>query len=82
MKKYFINIWSSGEEIAKTFKKHFDEIAPKFNIIENRYYKRKTENIEDPVKKASFKYRNHLSITNIKDIMRSKIFTLSVSKLF
>ena len=77
MKKYFINIWSSGEEIAK----YFDEIAPKFNI-ENRYYKRKTENIEDPVKKASFKYRNHPSITNIKDIMRSKIFPLSVSKLF
>ena len=78
MKKYFINNWSSGEEIAK----YFDEIAPKFNIIENRYYKRKTENIEDPVKKASFKYRNHPSITNIKDIIRSKIFPLSVSKLF
>ena len=71
-----------GEEIAKTFKKYFNEIVPKLNIIENTCYIRKTENIEDPVKKASFKYQNHPSITNIKDTMRSKIFPLSVSSLF
>ena len=35
-------------------------------------YIRKTGNIEDPIKKASFKYRYHPSITNIKYIMKSK----------
>ena len=33
---------------------------------------RKTGNIEDPIKKTSFKYRYHPSITNTKDIMKSK----------
>ena len=60
------------EEIAKTFKKYFDEIVPKLNIIQNECYIRKTGNIEDPIKKASFMYRYHPSITNIKDIMKSK----------
>ena len=46
---------------------------PKLNIIQNQFYIRKTGNKEDPVKKASFKYQYHLSsITNIKDIMKSK----------
>ena len=35
-------------------------------------YIRKTGNIEDPVKKALFKYQYHPSITKIKDIMKSK----------
>ena len=62
----------SDVEIAKTFKEYLDEIVPKPNIIQNEYYIRKTGNIEDPVKKASFKYQYHPSITNIKDIMKSK----------
>ena len=33
---------------------------------------RKTGSIEDPLKKALFKYQYHLSITNIKGIMISK----------
>ena len=67
-----------GEEIAKTSKKHFDEILPKLNIIQNKCYIQKTENIQDPVKKN----QNHPSKTNIKDIIKSKIFPLSVSSLF
>ena len=63
---------TSDEEIAKTFKEYFDKIVPKLNIIQNDCYIRKTGNIEDPIKKASFKYRYHPSITNIKDIMKSK----------
>ena len=53
---------------------------PKLNIIQNKCYIRKTEKIEDPVKKVSFK--DHPSITNIKDVMKSKILPLSVSSLF
>ena len=45
---------------------------PKLNIIQNECYIRKTGNIEDSVKQASFKYQYHLRITNIKDIMKSK----------
>ena len=45
---------------------------PKLNIMQNDCYIRKTGNIENPIKKASFKYRYHPSITNIKDIMKSK----------
>ena len=71
----------SDVEIAKTFKEYLDEIVPKPNIIQNEYYIRKTGNIEDPVKKASFKYQYHPSITNIKDIMKSKNIS-SVSSLF
>ena len=37
--------------IAKTFKEYFDEIVPKLNTVQNECYIRKTENIEDPVKK-------------------------------
>ena len=55
---------------------------PKLNIIQNKCYIRKTENIEDPVKKASFMDQNHPSITNITGIMKSKIFPLPVSSLF
>ena len=44
----------------------------KLNIIQNECYIRKTGNVEDPVKKASFKYQDHRRITNIKDIMKSK----------
>ena len=55
---------------------------PKLNIIQNKCYIRKTENIEDPVKKASFKDQNHPSITNIKEIIKSKIYPLLVSSLF
>ena len=44
----------------------------KLNIIQNDCYIRKTGNIKDSIKKASFKYRYHHSITNIKDIMKSK----------
>ena len=55
---------------------------PKLNIIQNKCYIRKTENIEGPVKKGSFKDQNHPSVTNIKDIMKSKMFSLSVSSLF
>ena len=40
--------------------------------MQNDCYIRKTGNIENPIKKASFKYRYHPSITNIKDIMKSK----------
>ena len=60
------------EEIAKTFKEYFDKIVPKLNIKQNDCYIRKTGNIEDPIKEASFKYRYHPNITNIKDIMKSK----------
>ena len=49
---------TTDEEIAKTFKKYFDEIVPKLNIIQNECYIRKTGNIEDPIKKASFMYRS------------------------
>ena len=62
---------TSDEEIAKTFKKYFAKIVPKLNLIQNDCYIRKTGNIEDPLKKASFKYRYHPSISNIKD-MKSK----------
>ena len=51
---------------------------PKLNIIQNECYILKTGNIEDPVIKASFKHQYHPSITNIKDIMKSKnIFSFS-----
>ena len=73
---------TSAEEIAKTFKNYFDEIVPKLNIIQNKCYIRKTENIEDPVKKALFKDQNHPSIANFEDIMKSKMYPLSVSSLF
>ena len=66
---------------SKKFKRYFDEIASNLNIMQNKSYIRKAKNIEDLVKKASFKYQNHPSITNIKDIMQSKIFPLSVSSL-
>ena len=62
----------SDVEIAKTFNEYFDEIVPKLKKIQNECYIRKTGNIEDPVKKAIFKYQYHLSITNIKGIMKSK----------
>ena len=51
---------------------------PKLNIIQNKCYIQKTETIEDPVKKN----QNHPSKTNIKDIIKSKIFPPSVSSLF
>ena len=63
---------TSDEETAKTFKEYFDEIVSKLNVIQNKCHMQKTGNIEDPVKKASFKYQYHPSITNIKDIMKSK----------
>ena len=66
------NLVTSDEKIAKTFKEYFDQIVPKLNIIQNDCHIRKTGNIEDPIKKASVKYRYHPSITNIKDIMKSK----------
>ena len=45
---------------------------PKLNITKYECYIRKTGNIQDPVKKASFKYQYPPSITNIKDIMKSR----------
>ena len=51
-------------EIAKTFKGYFDEIVPKPKIIQNECYIRKTGNIQDPVKKASFTYQYYY-IANI-----------------
>ena len=63
---------TSDEEIAKTFKVYYNKIVPKLNIIQNDCYIRKTGNIKDPIKKASFKYQYHPSITNIKDIMKSR----------
>ena len=63
---------TSNEEITKTFKEYFDRIVPKLNIIQNDCHIQKTRNIKYPIKKASFKYRYHPSITNIKDIMKSK----------
>ena len=63
---------TSDEETAKTFKEYFDKTVTKLNIIQNDCYIRKTGNIEDPIKKASFKYWYHSSITNIKYIMKSK----------
>ena len=74
-------IITSDEEIAKTFKEYFDKIVSKLNIIQNDCYIRKTGNMKDPIKKASFKYRYHPSITNIKDIKKSKNI-LSVFSLF
>ena len=56
------------EILTKTFKKYFDDIVPKPNIIQNECYIRKTGNIEDPVKKASFKYQYHPSVTNAKTV--------------
>ena len=44
----------------------------KLNIIQNECHVLKTGNIEDPVKKASVKYQYHPSVTDIKDIMKSK----------
>ena len=44
---------------------------PKLKTIQNECSIRKTENIKDPAKKASFKYQYHPSI-NIKDIVKSK----------
>ena len=63
---------TSDEEIAKTFKEYFVKIVPKLKIIQNNCCIRKTGKIEDAIKKASFKYRYHPSITNIKSIMKSK----------
>ena len=54
------------------FKEYFDEIEPKLNIIPNGCQTRKTGHVENLVKKASFKYQDHPSITNIKEIMKSK----------
>ena len=68
---------TSDEEIAKTFKKYFAKIVPKLNLIQNDCYIRKTGNIEDPLKKASFKYRYHPSISNIKDMKSKNIPSLS-----
>ena len=53
-------------------KEYFDKIVPKLNIIQDDCYIRKTENVEDLVKKASFQYWYNPSIANIKDIMKSK----------
>ena len=47
---------TSKEEIAKISKEYFYKIVPKLNIIQNDCYIPKTRNIEDPIKKASFKY--------------------------
>ena len=58
--------------MSKTFKEYFDEIVPKLNIIQNECHIRITGNIDDPVQKALFKYQYHHSITNIKDITKSK----------
>ena len=63
---------TSNEEIAKMFKEYFDEIVPKLNIIPNGCQTRKTGHVENLVKKALFKYQDHPSITNIKEIMKSK----------
>ena len=63
---------TSDEEISKTFKECFDKTVTKLNIIQNYCYIRKTGNIEDPIKKASFKYWYHPSITYIKYIMKLK----------
>ena len=43
----------------------------KLNIIQKECHVRKIENIKNPIKKASFKYQYHPSITNTKDIMKS-----------
>ena len=45
---------------------------PKLNIIQNDCQIPKTGNIEYPIKRVSFKYKDHPSITNIRDIMKSK----------
>ena len=66
------NLVTSDEAIAKTFKEYIDEIVSKLNIIQNECHIQKTGNIEYPVKKASVKYQYHPSVTNIKDIMKSK----------
>ena len=63
---------TSDEEIAETFKEYFDKTVTKLKIIQNDCYIRKAGNIQDPIKKASFKNRYHPSITNIKYIMKSK----------
>ena len=73
---------TSDEEIAETFKEYFDKLVPKLNIIQNDCYIRKAGNIENPTKKASFKYRYHPSITNIKDIMKSKNIPFQFSACF
>ena len=62
----------SDEETGKSFKEYFDKTVTKLNIIQNDYYIQKTGNIEDPIKKASFKYWYHPSITNTKYLMKSK----------
>ena len=42
---------TSDEEIAKTFKKYFDETVPNLNVIPNECHIKKLLNIKDPVKK-------------------------------
>ena len=66
---------TSHVEIAKTFKEYFDEIMPKLNITQNECYIPKSENIEDPVKK----YQYHPTITNIKDIVKSRNISSFIS---
>ena len=44
---------------------------PKLNIIQKECHVRKTENIKNPIKEASFKYQYHPSMTNTKDIIKS-----------
>ena len=76
---------TSDEEIVKISKEYFDEIVPKLNITQNECYIRKTGNLENPVKKASFKYQYHPSVTNIKDTKSKNISSFSfrpVSKYF
>ena len=70
------------KRFLKHFQNYFDEIVPKLNMIQNNCYIRKTENIEHSVKKALFKYQNHPSVTKFKDIMKLKIFPLSIFSLF
>ena len=54
---------TSNEEIAKIFNEYFDEIVPKFNIIQNECHVRKIGNIEDAVKK----HRLSISIYSSSD---------------
>ena len=71
---------TSDVEIAKTFKEYFNEIVPMLHIIQNECHIRKTGDIQDPVKKASFRYQYHPSILSIKEI--KKCFLLQFPACF
>ena len=72
MKKNVLSV--SDEDIAKTFKKYFEEIMSKLKIIQNKCYIGITENIKYAEKKALCKYRNHPSITISKTLYYQKDF--------